>query len=268
MPQQMQQRSYLAIAGFLLFFLGGMIPAQSCNAPDDTLLVFAAASLSDFLDPVGEAFTQDSGVPVRFSFGGSYLLSQQIERGAPADLFIPAGATPLKSLSDGDLLLPGTITTVLRNELVLVGPEKANSSNNIRQILSEDVSRLAIANPHLAPAGEYAQTALQHLGLWQVMQGKLIFARDVRSALVYVERGDADAALVYKTDVFRRKNLEIIGQFPVDSHHPIIYPGAITRQSRNPENAKAFLIYLKTRPAQAIFQQKGWNIGTEEGTDG
>lgn len=267
MPHQLRQKPAFVIVGLWLLCLGGSIIAPSCNTHDDTLLVFAAASLSDYLNPVGEAFTRDTGVPVRFSFGGSYLLSRQIARGAPADLFIPAGTTPLRSLADGDLLLPDTITTVLRNELVLVGSGKVNSSDNIRQILSEHVSRLAIANPQLAPAGEYAQTALEQLGLWQTIQAKLVFAPDVRSALAYLERGDVDAALVYKTDAGQRKKLGVIAPFPVKSHHSIIYPGVIIRQSRNLESAKAFLHYLNTQPVQAIFQQQGWDIRKEDSND-
>ena len=266
MPHQLRRKPAF-IAGLLLLCLGGSIIAPSCGTHDDTLLVFAAASLSDYLNPVGEAFTQDTGVPVRFSFGGSYLLSRQNARGAPADLFIPAGTTPLKSLVDGNLLLPGPPTTVLRNELVLIRSVKADSSDNIRKILSKHVSRLAMANPQLAPAGEYAQKALEHLGLWAAVQGKLVFAPDVRSALAYVERGYADAALVYKTDATQRKKLGVITSFPANSHQPIIYPGVIIRQSQNPKSAEAFLTFLNTKPAQAIFQQQGWDISIEASRD-
>ena len=263
MPHRRRERAKVGVAALLLLLLGTALSLSACRSSDDGLLVFAAASLSDVLEPVGEVFTQETGVPVRFSFGGSYTLAQQQLRGAPGDLFIAAGITPMETLAHGDLLRPASMATVLTNELVLVVPSDGAGVSSLQELLSDRIPRLTMANPQLAPAGGYAQAALERLGLWEGVQEKLVLAPDVRTALAYVERGDADAGLVYRTDAAGRRGLRVLTLFPPGSHPPIVYPGAVLREASRPQAAAAFLAFLQTERARAIFRRHGWSVPEE-----
>ena len=268
MPCRRPGPAGLTAVTLLLLLLGSALSFPACHRNDDSLLVFAAASLSDVLEPVGKTFTQETGVPVRFSFGGSHTLAQQQLRGAPGDLFIAAGITPMETLAHGNLLVPASVTTVLTNDLVLVGPRDGARISSLQELLSDRIPRLAMADPQLAPAGEYAKATLERLGLWEGVQEKLVLAPDVRTALAYLERGDADAGLVYRTDAIRRTGLRVLAPFPVESHPPIVYPGAVLLKSSHPETAEAFLSFLQTEQARSIFRQHGWSVPEKTSTVG
>jgi molybdate transport system substrate-binding protein len=104
----------------------------------------------------------------------------------------------------------------------------------------------------------YAQESLQHLGLWGGVTPKIVFAKDVRAVLTYVETGNADAGFVYETDALTSKKVRVVTKVPDDTHAPIVYPAAVLKNSKNPELAKAFLDFLAGADARVIFQEFGF----------
>ena len=223
------------------------------------ITVFAAASLADALQPLGDAFTAEHGVEVRFSFGGSTTLAQQLVRGAPADLFISAGALPMDHVESARLLASGSRVDLLGNALALVGPvDGAATIVTPEDLRDDDVRRIAMADPALAPAGVYAQEALETLGLWDSIQPKLIYGPDVRTALQYAATGDVDAAIVYASDASNADGIRELWRFAAASHQPVTYPAAVLAESGNRGDAATFLAFLGIEESLAVFRDHGF----------
>ncbi len=235
--------------------------ASSCGGDEQQeILVFAAASLTNIMDDLGRQFTEAQGIKVRFNLGGSTSLAQQIIRGAPADAFIFAGIRPIAMLEDRGHIVPGTRVDLLTNQLVMV----AHSSTaeglgiaSVEELVGTDV-RVAIADPDLAPAGQYTREALQSLGLWQQLEPRLVFSPNVRVALGYVEGRNADVGILYRTDAKLSEDLHILGAIPSESHSPIIYPGGVLERSDNREAAGKFLAFLSSREARETYLEYGF----------
>jgi molybdate transport system substrate-binding protein len=210
------------------------------------------------MDEIEEAFETRSGVEVAVSYGASQMLAQQIARGAPADMFISAGESPVEFLSGRGLLEPA-VTNLLTNRLVLVvRPAVASDITSMDLLNAPVVERVAIADPELAPAGRYARDSLTRLGLWDGLQRKLVFGPDVRATLAYVESGNADAALVYATDARAGRNIEVLDVVPADSYPRIVYPVAVVRMEEQRAATIEFLDFLRSAAARAIFVKHGF----------
>ena len=223
------------------------------------ITVFAAASLADALQPLGDAFTAEHGVEVRFSFGGSTTLAQQLVRGAPADLFISAGALPMDHVESARLLASGSRVDLLGNALALVGPVDGEATIVTPEDLrDDDVRRIAMADPALAPAGVYAREALETLGLWDSIHPKLIYGPDVRTALQYAATGDVDAAIVYASDASNADGIRELWRFSAASHQPVTYPAAVLAESGNRGDAATFLAFLGIEESLAVFRDHGF----------
>ncbi len=238
----------------------------SCGKREqEEILVFAAASLTDVMERLGEQFAQEEEINVVFNFGGSVALAQQIKRGAPADIYLSAGTQPMDILQDDDRIVPDTRVDLLTNRLVLVGG--LNNRKNLEINSIEDLTgidaRIAIADPDLAPAGSYAREALQNLSLWEQVKSRLVFGLDVRVALGYVESGNADLGIVYVTDTVVSDEMAVIDSFPETSHSPILYPAALVKRSSNREVAIRFLDFLEGVAARKIFHEHGFVTATE-----
>ena len=206
--------------------------ATGCGGERSSITVFAAASLADALQPLGEQFEAEHNTDVLFSFGGSTTLAQQIVRGAPADVFVSAGRVPMDHVESAQLLAAGSRADLLGNALALVGPIGGVDIAAPEDLLREDVGRIAMADPALAPAGVYTQEALEGLGLWEKLQPKLLYGPDVRTALQYAASGSVDAAVVYATDVAGAEGVRMLWRFPDDSHRPVRYPAAVRWRTR------------------------------------
>ena len=249
------------MVALLVLALALLLVAPSCTGDErEEILVFAAASLSDVMEQLGQKFTEREGVRVRFNLGGSTALAQQIIRGAPADAFVSAGAEPMDILAIRNLLMLDTHVDVLTNDLVLVS--RPSRGQNVRVATLEDLSnedvRVAIADPGLAPAGRYAREALMNLGLWRQLQPRMVPAPDVRAALGYVVTGNVDAGIVYRTDARVVDGLQIVATIPKETHSPIVYPGAVVARSRHVNAARRFLVFLTGEEAQETFRRHGF----------
>lgn len=227
------------------------------------ILVFAAASLKNALDAAIAAFGQQTGKKVKASYAASSALAKQIEQGAPAEIFFSADLDWMGYLDQKGLIAPGTRTNLLRNQLVLVAPESSDLGEvplrpglDLAPLLGGD-GRLAMANVSAVPAGKYGKAALEKLGAWEGVKGRLAQAENVRATLTLVSRGEAPLGIVYKTDVAADPNVRIVGTFPEGSHPPIVYPVALTKGG---EAGADFLAFLKGPAAKAAFERQGFTV--------
>lgn len=226
-----------------------------------TLLVSAAASLTNVLPAIAAEFERaHPGLQVKCNFAGSGALQQQIEKGAPVDVFISAAQRQMKALHMKRLIDTTTRKYVCGDELVLIVP----SGGHMREwndLLGETVQRIAIADPASVPAGMYAQQALTSLGLWDRLKYKFVYAENVRQALEYVEGRNVEAGIVYHTDALIAKHSTEISPAPEGTHEPILYPAVVVVRSPHREIARQFIEYLTSASAQKEFQKWGFLPG-------
>ena len=240
----------------------GLFSAAPAFADDGKLTVFAAASLKNALDAVNEACAAEVGQSAAISYAASSALAKQIEEGAPADVFISADLDWMKYLNEKKLTQPATETQLLGNRIVLVAPADSAATADIKDgfdlagLLGD--GRIAMGNVDSVPAGKYGKAALEKLGAWDGVSGKVAQAENVRAALKLVATGEAPLGIVYQTDAASDPSVKIIGTFPEDSHPPIIYPVGLTAATKDAEAAK-FEDCLKTDKARALFEKEGFS---------
>ncbi|HLS59755.1 MAG TPA: molybdate ABC transporter substrate-binding protein [Virgibacillus sp.] len=233
-----------------------------CNDDETTdvvhITVSAAISLTEALDDIQKLYEQDHAIELTFNLGGSGTLAQQIQQGAPVDVFISANQEWMNTLENQDLINRQTRTNITGNKLVLItGINTTLDYPSFSDISSADVKKIAIGNPESVPAGEYAKTVLKHLSLWDELEDKLVFAKNVRQVVTYVETENTDIGIVYESDVVGSKDIKILATAEEDTHEPIIYPAAMITDTKNEQEAEAFIKFLETDEAQKIFAEHG-----------
>jgi molybdate transport system substrate-binding protein len=236
------------------------LPIAAADKPKDGITVFAAASLTDVLQELGDGFTKDSSIPVRFSFAASSTLARQIENGAAADVFFSADLEWMDYLQTRKLVQPATRHDVLGNRLVLIAPTDSQVKLKIQPHFALAATlgngRLATGDPDSVPVGRYAREALTNLGVWDEVAARLVRADSVRSALAFVDRGEAALGIVYLTDALIDKKVRVVDEFPENTHKAIIYPAALTNAANN--DAAKFLSFIRGTAANAAFQRYGF----------
>jgi molybdate transport system substrate-binding protein len=234
--------------------------AISARAADVT--VFAAASLSDALGQVEKGYQQKTGHVAAISFAASSVLARQIEASQGADVFISADSDWMDYLDKRGLIARGTRHDLLGNHLVLIAPAASHLALKIAPHFALATAlnggRLALADPQSVPAGKYAKAALGRLGVWDTIAGQIAPAENVRAALAYVARGETPLGIVYTTDAMAEPRVRIVDSFPDNTHPPIVYPVALTKDAK--PLAGEFLIYVEGRQAAAVFQRAGFVI--------
>lgn len=252
-------RMFTIASLFIVLTLTGCGNQNSSAGDTKELIVSAAASLKEAMDDIEAKYSEvNPHVKLIFNFGGSGTLQQQIEQGAPADLFISAGKPQMDALMEKDLMVKDSVTSLLNNELVLVVGKGNTEIKNIEDLTNERVIQIGIGTPESVPAGRYAKEALTYLQLWEPLQSKLVMAKDVTQVLNYVETGNTEAGIVYKSDAINSEKAEIVVTFPAESHAPIIYPAGIVASSQNQQASEEFLEFLQGPEAQEIFAQYGF----------
>jgi len=242
----------------IIFFLS-WLPVTTKAFSDTT--VFAAASLKNALDEINQSWSKQNSGKVVVSYAGSSALARQIEKGAPADIFVSADLDWMDYLAQRKRVNDASRVNLLRNELVLIAPAGAKISVELKRglklgdLLGND--RLSMADPDHVPAGKYGKAALESLGLWPQVADKLARGENVRTALNFVARGEAPLGIVYRTDAAAEDKVRVVAAFPADRHPPIVYPAALLANSKNAE-AAAFFTYLKSNAAMGIFRKHGF----------
>ena len=240
----------------------GTLFAEEPKAQDESLVVFAAASLTDALQQIA-AQLEPGGTRMKLSFASSSMLARQIENGAAADIFVSADEEWMAYLDARKLIAKDTWTHPIGNDLVMVA--RADEAGSIRLEPKFDLAgylgerRLAVGDPAHVPAGRYAQQALEHYGWWETVEPKLARAENVRAALALVERGEAPLAIVYTTDALASKAVRVVAAFPPNSHEPILYSFAATAGHDNPR-VRAALRAITTGEALAVYRKSGFKV--------
>jgi molybdate transport system substrate-binding protein len=251
-----------AAAALLVSIVAAILPvdAQAAN-----LVVFAAASLKEALDEQILAF-EPARNRVVASYAASSALARQIEHGAPADLFISADADWMDYLAARSLIDGASRVDLVSNRLVLICPR----ASPIRLAIAPGFplgealgrGRLALADPDHVPAGKYARAALEALGAWAEISGRIARSANVRAALSLVARGEAPLGIVYRTDALAEPRVRVIGEFPTTPHARIVYPAAVTAPARSPA-ARELLLFLRSSAARAVWEKHGFIVITD-----
>lgn len=247
------------VATFLLTAGLPLFAPHSLVAQSNTILVSAAASLKESLQEVKPLYNQSKpNVNITYNFGASGALQQQIENGAPADIFISAAKKQMDALQSKGLILNDTRRNLLTNKLVLIVPKYSSGITNFRQLTDSKIKKIAVGEPRSVPAGQYAEEVFKNLGISQQVKSKLVFGNNVRQVLSFVESGNADAGIVYATDAKISSQVKQVATAPANSHSPIIYPIAVLKSSKNAAVAKEYVQFLLSNRAGAIFQKYGF----------
>lgn len=255
----------LLVLGALAMILRGspLLGAEAsaaAGASRPAITVFAAASLTNVLQELGDKFTKETSIPVRFSFAASSALARQIENGAPADIFFSADLEWMDYLQTRNMIQRDTRHDVLGNRLVLVAPADSKIKLKIESHFplagALGKGRLATGDPDAVPVGRYAREALTTLGVWNNVADRLVRADSVRSALAFVDRGEAPLGIVYETDALVDKRVRVVDVFPANSHLPIVYPIALLGAAK--ADAAGFVAYIRGPAGDVAFKAHGF----------
>ncbi|WP_043839779.1 molybdate ABC transporter substrate-binding protein [Muricoccus aerilatus] len=243
-----------------------LVGVRSAAHAQEAVTIFAAASLTDAMRALGEAW-RGRGHPLpRFAFAASSALARQMEQGAPADIFASADEPWMDYLAERNLILPETRVSPIGNALVLVAPaDRAlppvalTRGTDLLALLGPS-GRLATGDPSNVPVGKYAQAALAWMGAWEAIGPRLARADNVRSALLLVERGEAPLGIVYATDAAASRGVRVVGTFPAESHPPVTYPFALARRAAVNAEARAFLAFATGQEVAETYQRFGFEL--------
>jgi len=230
----------------------------------EKVIVFAAASTLNAVDEIGKLFSQQKKIKFVPSFASSSTLAKQIASGAPANIYISANKKWMSFLAKKGIIEKGTQCDLLGNSIVLIAPANAKNLKidivqgiNLNKILKG--KRLSMGDPDHVPAGIYGKQALIYLGAWDTIASMVIRAKDVRTALVFVEREESPLGIVYSTDAAISNKVKVAGIFPEYSHPPITYQAAIIKENST-KPGLAFYTFLKSLQARKIFQKYGFLV--------
>lgn len=221
--------------------------------------VFAAASLTEPMQRAVKLYELQAVRPVRCSFGASGMLAKQIANGAPADLFISANQEWMDFLEKDGRIAEGSRENLFANRLSVIRPRNAKMTIAKPEDIAS-ASRVAIGDPANVPAGAYAKQFLERRGLWEGLQGRLVFALNVRAALMLVERGEVDAGIVFTTDALSSESVERCFEVDAADHDPIVYPAGIVKDGLDAALARDFLDFLRNGAGKDEFTKYGYSL--------
>lgn len=222
-----------------------------------TLTLSAAASLKDALTKIESNFEQTHpNIDVKINYGASGALSQQIKSGAPVDLFFSAAEDKVDQLIEHQDIEKQNSIKLLKNHLVLIANKPVK---NLKSLNQADIQKIAIGQPKVVPAGQYATAALTKAGLFKPLKDKFIYTKDVRQVLTYVETKNVDAGIVYASDLKSTNEIKYHYNIEDALHDDIVYPLALIKSSKHPKEAKAFYQYLQSKESLKIYESYGFD---------
>ncbi len=250
----------MVISCLLLFSAGCSAESADKSAEPVEIMVSAAASLTDALTDMKTSFEQQhENIIVTFNFGSSGKLVQQIEQGAPSDLFLSASSKDMNTLDEGALLVEETRINFATNELVLItNKDESFTVDSFEDIDPSTIAHFAIGEPESVPVGRYTKEVLENIGSWESLQDKMVLGSDVRQVLTHVAMGNADLGVVYSSDAKISDKVKVLATASAEWHGPIVYPGAVVSETKHPEEAKAFLAYLTGDEGKEILKKYGF----------
>ncbi|MBF2005466.1 MAG: molybdate ABC transporter substrate-binding protein [Chlorogloeopsis fritschii C42_A2020_084] len=236
-------------------FIAPSVVAQS----NSELLVSAAASLKDAMEEIKSIYQQSKpNINIKYNFGASGALLQQVQQGAPVDVFISAANKQMDTLEQSGQLLAITRSILAKNRLVLIVPNNVTGVSSFNNLQDPKIKKIAIGEPRSVPAGQYAEQVLQKLGIYQQIKPKFVYANNVRQVLAAVESGNADAGLVYITDAKISDKIKVVATADEKYHSPIIYPVGVLKRSKNTQVAQDFVKFLSSDRAKSVLKKYGF----------
>ena len=243
-----------------LLFCSVATPLAANALDGQTLIVSAAASLTNAFNEIGDRFhSVNPGTKVVFNFGASGALLQQIDNGAPVDLFASADQMTMDQAAQKGLIISGTRKNFASNELVLITNRHHKTPiAALTDLTGKQIETIALGNPETVPAGRYAREALISGGLWEQLKAKFIFGESVRQVLDYVSRGEVDAGFVFATDAEVAKDRVSVA-LRAGTQNPITYPISIVSSTKNDEGARQFIDFVLSDQGREILSKYGFN---------
>ena len=241
-----------------IFSCGGQ--KETVKKEPVTLTISAAASLKKSLDTIVENYQKEHpDITINVNYGGSGALEKQIIGGATADIFISAAKKNMDNLEKENLIIKETRKDLLKNTLVLIAPNTQKDTLKSSKEL-KNTGKIALGEEKTVPAGKYGKQTLEKLNLWNNIQNKIVYQKDVTAVLNIVELGEVDAGIGYLTDAKKLKNGFVVEEFSQDLHEPIVYPAAVISSTKNKEQAEQFLKYLEDPVSKKIFEDAGFKF--------
>ncbi|WP_246599639.1 molybdate ABC transporter substrate-binding protein [Clostridium lacusfryxellense] len=236
---------------------------KSATEKSVTLTISAAASLTEAMGEIKTLYKDyNPNVTINYNFGSSGTLQQQIEQGANVDLFFSAATKQMTTLADKGLLIDGTKVNLLGNTVVLI--TKVDSKLDIKgfeDLESNDIKKIALGEPKTVPVGQYSEEILTSLKILDKVKGKAVYGKDVKEVLTWVESGDVEVGIVYGSDAKTSKKVKVLAEAGTELYKkPVVYPVAVIKASENIEDTKAFLKYLSSDKAKAVFVKYGFSF--------
>ena len=246
----------------MIFSVIAMTGCGSNNADKTEITVLAASSLTDALDEVIAEYEKRADVTIIASYAGSGDLAQQIQGGAPCDIFVSANKSNMDVLESEGYLKTDTRKDLLTNTLALIATVEKAEAVTLDNLNSGEIGMIAIGEPETVPAGKYAMQVFDKLGFATDLEGKLVYAKDVRAVLNYVESGDADCGFVYKTDalMLNEKNGVIICDVAEGLYDSVVYPAAIMDDAAHAEAAADFFEFMQSDYANEVYEKYGFTV--------
>jgi len=245
----------------LMAFSGyGQAKQASAKAKPVTLTVFAAASLTEALTEISELYkTAAPAVTLSYNFDSSGKLQTQIENGADADVFFSAGQKQMDAVA-AQFIDPATRKDLLVNEIVLIVPNGSKLGlKSFEDCMTDKVKLMSLGGENV-PVGQYSEEVFKFLNGWDKVKAKSSLGSNVKEVLAQVKTGSVDCGVVYATDAATEKSVTVVATAPKGSHKPAVYPAAVLKGTKNAAEAKAYLDYLSSPKAKAVFEKIGFVI--------
>jgi len=221
-----------------------------------TLVVAAAANLTDAMPELSQRFTEKTGIRIVSSFGATADLAKQIEHGAPFDVFASADSTHMEQLDAKGLLTPSSRALYARGRLVMWWPNNQLKAERIEDITDPRFERIAIAKPDIAPYGRATVESLRALGIWDRIEPKVVYAQSVAQAKQFAATGNAEVAFIPLALVKQGEGNSLAIEEKL--HLPIDQSLGIIRASPHQDAARKFVDFLISVEGQEIFARKGY----------
>lgn len=247
---------------FMILSAGLMSGCGNTETEKSEVTVLAAASLTDAMGEIIAEYEKNADVTITASYAGSGDLVQQIQGGAPCDIFVSASKGNMDTLEDEGYIDIDTRTDLLTNTLTLIATKEKADVVSMDSLTSNEIGMIAIGEPETVPAGKYASQVLDNMEITAELEGKLVYAKDVRAVLNYVETGDADCGFVYRTDAMLLSEDAgvIIGDVKEDLHDPIVYPAALLKDAPQAEAAADFYKFMQSDFAKSVYEKYGFTV--------
>jgi molybdate transport system substrate-binding protein len=227
------------------------------------LRIAAASDLQAALPKLADQFQASTGIAVAITFGASGQLAEQIKQGAPFDVVLSANESFVGDLARGGFVTPGSVKPYARGSLVLaVFRGQPLAVTQLGDLASPEIKRIALANPATAPYGKAGKQALERAGLWDKLESKIVLAESVRQALLYAQKGDAEAALVGRAiaGVPEVRTVEIDPRL----YDPIIQALGVVTASQRTADAERFAQFVLGVEGQTVLKEFGFSPAAHE----